>query len=46
MSGGGVTVPSNEVLTVAEAAAIFDAFLRTEALDDTFVWRDRTSEFE
>lgn len=46
MSGGGVTVPSNEVLTVADAVAIFDTFLRAEALDEGFVWRDRTSEFE
>ncbi|MCW8138119.1 MAG: hypothetical protein KIT58_04370 [Planctomycetota bacterium] len=45
MSGGGVTVPANEVLTVDDAVAVFEEFLRTEALADGFVWRDRTSEF-
>lgn len=45
MTEGGVHVPANEVLTIDDAARIFETFLGDESLDASYAWRDRTAEF-
>lgn len=41
---GGGRVPPGEVLTIDDAARIFEQFLADETLDPSYAWRDRTAE--